>query len=138
MKKIVLCADGTWNSPPGVTDDGGGTNVWTLTATDVVGNVTVTNINIIKSSVILHINTIHAGDTTVTGTINSTNYTVWINRVKATLDTVDENDDGTWNWEADNVPIYPGNDGGMMKVRTRAIPNTDNGGNGHWGAGGGL
>ncbi|SDF79557.1 DUF2235 domain-containing protein [Terriglobus roseus] len=30
MKKIILCADGTWNSPPGVTDDGGGTNVWKI------------------------------------------------------------------------------------------------------------
>ena len=29
-KKIILCADGTWNSPPGLTDDSGGTNVWKL------------------------------------------------------------------------------------------------------------
>ncbi len=30
MKKIILCADGTWNTPPGITDAGGGTNVWKL------------------------------------------------------------------------------------------------------------
>ncbi len=30
MKRIILCADGTWNSPPGVTDNSGGTNVWKL------------------------------------------------------------------------------------------------------------
>ena len=28
MKRIILCADGTWNTPPGITDAGGGTNVW--------------------------------------------------------------------------------------------------------------
>ncbi len=31
MKKIVFCADGTWNTPPGVHDKtGGGTNVWKI------------------------------------------------------------------------------------------------------------
>ncbi len=30
MKKIILCADGTWNDPPGADDTGGGTNVWKL------------------------------------------------------------------------------------------------------------
>lgn len=30
MKKIILCADGTWNTPPGVDDESGGTNVWKL------------------------------------------------------------------------------------------------------------
>ena len=31
MKRIILCADGTWNTPPGVDDKtGGGTNVWKL------------------------------------------------------------------------------------------------------------
>lgn len=31
MKKIILCADGTWNTPPGTdTSTGGGTNVWKL------------------------------------------------------------------------------------------------------------
>ena len=29
-KKIILCADGTWNTPAGVDDTGGGTNVWKL------------------------------------------------------------------------------------------------------------
>jgi hypothetical protein len=117
---------------------GSGTNVWTLTATDVVGNVTITNISIIKSSTILTINPVTPGDTTVTGTINSTNYTVWVNRVKATVDTVDENGDGTWNWEADAVPIYPSGGSETMHVRARAILNSDNGGDGHWGPGGGL
>jgi uncharacterized protein (DUF2235 family) len=30
MKKIILCADGTWNTPPGVDDQSGGTNVWKM------------------------------------------------------------------------------------------------------------
>ena len=30
MKRIALCADGTWNTPPGVDDESGGTNVWKL------------------------------------------------------------------------------------------------------------
>jgi uncharacterized protein (DUF2235 family) len=31
MKKVIFCADGTWNTPPGVHDKtGGGTNVWKL------------------------------------------------------------------------------------------------------------
>ncbi len=28
MKRIILCADGTWNTPPGVDSKSGGTNVW--------------------------------------------------------------------------------------------------------------
>lgn len=30
MKRIVLCADGTWNEPPNVGTNGGGTNVWKI------------------------------------------------------------------------------------------------------------
>ncbi|MGI4854470.1 MAG: DUF2235 domain-containing protein [Janthinobacterium lividum] len=30
MKRIILCADGTWNTPPGVDSKGGGTNVWKI------------------------------------------------------------------------------------------------------------
>lgn len=30
MKRIILCADGTWNTPPGVDSKGGGTNVWKM------------------------------------------------------------------------------------------------------------
>jgi uncharacterized protein (DUF2235 family) len=30
MKRIILCADGTWNSPPGASGGDGATNVWKL------------------------------------------------------------------------------------------------------------
>lgn len=30
MKRIILCADGTWNTPPGVDSKSGGTNVWKI------------------------------------------------------------------------------------------------------------
>jgi hypothetical protein len=65
---------------------------------------------------------------TVTGTIDdSSDYTVWVNGVMATL-----NGDGTWT--ATNVFLPPG---GTAVIQARAIPNSDNGGNGTGGSGGG-
>jgi hypothetical protein len=61
----------------------------------------------------------------MTGTINVSDHTVWVNGVKATIDS------GTW--QADNVPMTPG---GTAVIQARAIPNTDHDGNGTGGSGG--
>jgi len=108
-----------------------GTNIVTLTATDAAGNAATTNINIIKSDVELTINDLPENElpsgviSVVSGTINNTNYTVWVNGVRATMD-------GN-SWSAESVPL---NEGGTALVQARAIPNTDNGGNGVGGGGG--
>jgi hypothetical protein len=103
---------------------GSGTNALTLTVADAAGNLATTNINVIQGDAGLVINPVSAAATTVTGTINSTNYTVWVNGVKATV-----NDSGAWT--ADNVPIAP-----QRLVQAAAIPNADNGGNGSGGGAG--
>jgi hypothetical protein len=105
-----------------------GTNYVTLTAMDAVGNISTTN---------LTINCVSAGPTIddfsdelggdprniipiITGTVALTNYTLWVNGIQAT-----HNGNGTW--EAYSVPVGPG---GTAVVEARAIPNSDNGGNG--------
>ena len=64
------------------------TNWLTLTATDIKNNVTTTNIFVVQSSVLITINPItdnlNQPTVTVSGTINATNYTVWVNGVAAT------------------------------------------------------
>jgi hypothetical protein len=108
-----------------------GTNLLQLTVTDAAGNVSVTNIAVTASPVTLTLNpsAVSAGRlyTNVTGSIDSTNYTVWVNGVKAWL-----NANGTWI--ASNAPVTPG---GTAVFQARAIPNNDNGGNGTGGGGGG-
>jgi hypothetical protein len=131
----VLDASGTTNVYRGVVERDGkfwienlpaatGTNWLRLKAQDVVGNASVTNIAVIRSSVLLTVNPppVLAGQTLaiVTGTINSSDYTVWVNGVKAFM-----NGDGTW--VASNTPV---NAGGTAVFQARAIPNWDNGGNG--------
>jgi hypothetical protein len=96
-----------------------GTNILTLTVTDVVGNVTVTNVNLVQSDVTLTINSVLAGQTAVSGTISASGYTVWVNGTNAT-----QPGDGTWS--ANIIPVTSGN--GI--VEATAIPNSDNGGNG--------
>lgn len=98
---------------------GCGTNNLTLTTEDVVGNITVTNINVFSSSVVVAVNPVTGGQTTITGTINTNDYAVWVNGVLATQD-------GEGNWEADNVPTLPNN----AVVQVRVIPDSDNGGYG--------
>jgi len=88
----------------------GGVNHLTLTVTDVAGNVTITNLSILQGDAGLTIDPVAAGQTIVTGSISSTNFTVWVNGIQATL---------TGNtWEADNVPTRPN---GLVKVT--AVPN---------------
>lgn len=101
-----------------------GTNSLELTVTDVAGNLSLTNIAVRSSPVLLTIDppdvSVERSFTTVTGTINSSDYTVWVNGVKAWL-----NGDGTWI--VTNTPVTPG---GTAVFQARAIPNSDNGGNG--------
>jgi len=110
-----------------------GTNYLTLCVTDVVGNVTITNIMVCSGNIGLTINTpssdqLWSQGITVNGTISdSSDYTLWVNGNEATL-----NGDGTWT--ATNVYLPTG---GTAVIQARAIPNIDNGGNGTGGSGGG-
>jgi hypothetical protein len=89
-----------------------GTNTATLTVQDALGNTTTTNLMLIQSPVVLTINPVVAGQTTVTGTINTSGYTVWVNGVQATY--ADSTD-----WTVQIPPITIG--GGA--VNAVAVPN---------------
>lgn len=89
-----------------------GTNAVTLTATDVAGNVTTTNLIVIQSAVTLTINPF--GNPTsgnpqqlwqptvnLSGSISDATYAVWVNGVKG------HNYGNGW-WSASNVPVDSG------------------------------
>lgn len=97
----------------------GGTNYLTLTTTDAAGNTSTTNLIVVQGDVGLGIDPVSAGQTTVTGEINSSDYTIWVNGAAAT-----NNGDGTW--AAQIAPIRANGD----TVEAMAIPNSDNGGYG--------
>ena len=102
------------------------TNVLTLIAIDAAGNLRTTNVSVLKSEMRLTIDPVppdqlHRATVTVSGTISVLDHTVWVNGVKATL-----HPDGTWI--ATNVPTTKG---GTALFQAAAIPNWDNGGNGH-------
>lgn len=102
-----------------------------LAAADFWGNVSTTNISVRRSEVQLTIDplgeiTLTDATVTVTGSINVSDHTVWVNGIKAAL-----NRDGTWS--AHDVPVNPG---GTAVIQARAIPNSDNGGNGTGSSGG--
>jgi hypothetical protein len=107
-----------------------GTNYLTLSATDIKGNVTITNITNVQSSVAITItSTIGSA---MSGTIDLSNYLVWVNGVCAT--------NFIWTgsnyaWTAYNVPV---NGNGTVVAQVRAIPMdaADNFGNGTGGGGG--
>jgi hypothetical protein len=110
------------------------TNFLTLCVTDLVGNVTITNIMIYSNSLAVTItppdsSVVWKQGISVNGKISdSSDYTLWVNGVKATL-----NGDGTWT--ANNVYLPSA---GVAVIQARAIPNSDNGGNGTGGSGGGA
>jgi hypothetical protein len=100
-----------------------GTNWLTLTATDINNHVTSNSIYVVQSSVALNITYMDPITTqsaiTVSGTINVTNYTVWVNGVMAT--------NLGWNgaaysWTATNVPV---NGAGAAVLQACAIPNSE-------------
>jgi uncharacterized Zn-binding protein involved in type VI secretion len=86
-----------------------GTNDLTVTATDVAGNMSVTNLSVVQSTVNVTIDPIsgewqnqpNQTSVTVTGTIDNPDDTVTVNGVPAGWY------DGEGGWEADNVPVNP-------------------------------
>jgi hypothetical protein len=93
-----------------------GTNAFTITVTDAVGNMSVTNISVVQSTLALTINPVTPDSqlwqatVNLTGTISDPTYAVWVNGVKGT-----NNGDGTWS--ANNVPV---NDGGTANFTATA------------------
>ncbi|MGH7952939.1 MAG: hypothetical protein ACREFE_13630, partial [Limisphaerales bacterium] len=92
---------------------------FTLKVADAAGNMSMTNMTINLGDSGLSIDPVIAGQTTVTGQISSSDYTVWVNGAQAVVS------DGAWS--ADVAPIS--GEGGT--VEAMAIPNSDNGGNGN-------
>jgi hypothetical protein len=94
-----------------------------VAATDAAGNVVTTNIVIINLPMALTITPLSDDQLNgltvdnVGGTINVSNYTVWVNGVMATQD-------GYGNWNAANISIGTG---GTAVIQARAIPNSYNG-----------
>jgi hypothetical protein len=91
---------------------------------DAAGNSSVASLTITQSSLTLTINDLsgvdlHQPHIDVTGTINSSDYKVWVNGVEALLDAYG-------NWSVSGVPV---NEGGTAVIQARAIPLSDNGGN---------
>jgi hypothetical protein len=107
---------------------GSGTNIFTLIATDKVGQTASTILTVIQGDAGLVVDPIPHNQTTVTGKINSNTFTVWVNGVKATMSST-VNGNGVYTWEADAVPIPPNS----SLVQVSAIPNSDHGGYGSWG-----
>jgi len=108
-----------------------GTNTVTLTMTNAAGYSSLTNLSVVHSDdVNLVVNDVppdqlSTGSPIVTGTIDSADFTVWVNGVLVT--NLTENENGTWSWEADYVPL---NGGGSAIIEAVAIPNSVNGGQG--------
>jgi hypothetical protein len=81
-----------------------GTNVVTLLARDAAGNLSSTNLLVVKSSVIITITSTPEGEElnqpfgTVYGTVSDPSYAVYVNGAAATVDS-----SGTW--VAENVPL---------------------------------
>jgi len=89
-----------------------GTSQISLQTMDAAGNATTNNITIMPSALTLTINSTPTGDDlyqpsgTVTGTVGDPDAVVTVNGQTATVDDSYANDDGTYNWSADQVPIY--------------------------------
>ena len=110
-----------------------GTNWLILTATDANNNVTNLGIAVVQSGVILTLTP--SSDITwqttmeVSGTINSTGYSVWVNGLETT--TLNDCGGGLWSWSIPNVPV---NGTGTAVFQAEAIPT----GGGYSGGGGGT
>ena len=82
-----------------------GTSSLALTLSNPAGSTT-TNFTLIESSVSLSVNTVQPGDTTVSGTIGASGYTIWVNGVQASQD--------SGRWTAQIAPV--GVNGGLVAV----------------------
>ena len=116
-----------------------GSNWLTLWVTNAAGLSSETNLTVVQSTVQLTLNPVTADlwlpAVPVSGTISDPdNYKVWVNGTNATIDP-QVNGSGTYNWSAPSVPLPAG--GGATAIQVRAIPLSDNGGNGTGGSGGG-
>jgi hypothetical protein len=117
-----------------------GTNEWELIATDAAGNVTVTNVSVVRSEVVITITSTPTGESlyepmgTVSGTISDPAYTVTVNGVQAVVDDTYANGDGSYNWTAENVP---NNGPGTATFDVVAEPSGGGGSGGGSGGGGG-
>jgi hypothetical protein len=138
LTALIVDSSGDTNTVQGLVERNGlywvenvpfleGTNYVTLTAMDAVGNISSTNLTIsVSAGLTIDDFSSELGGTPrtiipiVTGTVALTNYTLWVNGIQAT-----QNGDGTW--DAYSVPVGPG---GTAVVEARAIPNSDNSGNG--------
>jgi hypothetical protein len=110
----VVVATINGNSTQGIVEQSGtvwvknlplnsGTNMVTLTATNIAGVGSTTNFDVVQSPVSLTVDPISSdqqnqASVTVTGTVGNPGDVVSVNGVQATV-----NDDGTW--EADGVPV---------------------------------
>jgi hypothetical protein len=98
-----------------------GTNQVSIIVSDAADNVTVTNINLIQSSLALTMNPISDSSqlwqpkVSVGGNISDSSYAVWVNGVQGT-----NNGDGTWS--AANVPTTPG---GVAIFDVTAYPSSE-------------
>ena len=106
-----------------------GNNSLTVTVTDAAGNVATTSLTVVKSNVQLTMDPLDPNElikpsTTVTGTINDPGYAVWVNGVRAGTPVFNGT---TYDWTATAVPVYGE---GTAVMLARAIPNSDNDGNG--------
>jgi len=129
---LIVATNGTTNLLTGLVERNGkfwveniplnaGTNSLTLTVADVVGNTSVTNINVVQSSLVLAMDPVADKSQlwnrtiNVTGTISDASQAVWVNGVKG-----HNNGDGTWS--ASNVPTT---DGGTASFTITAYESTD-------------
>jgi hypothetical protein len=98
-----------------------GTNWLTLTATDINNHVTSNNIYVVQSGLAMTINpvtiAVNQGTTAATGTINASNYTVWVNGVA----TSQSGSLPSISWIACNVPA---NGTGSAVFQACAITNS--------------
>jgi hypothetical protein len=85
----------------------GGTNTLTITVTDAAGNTSVTNLCVVKSTLLVTMNPVTPASrlwepkVNLTGTISDPSQAVWVNGVKG-------HNNGNGTWFANNVPTTPG------------------------------
>ncbi len=98
-----------------------GTNAFTITVTDEIGNTSVTNVSIVQSTLVLTVNPVTPDSqlwqptVNLTGTISDSTYAVWINGVKG-------HNNGNGTWSASNVPV---NGGGTASFTATAYMPTE-------------